>query len=84
MKTKNENGELHSYDDLPANVYWGNFEWYKNGLLHRDGDLPAYISARGDLEYYQNGKRHRDNGPAVIRKNGTCSWYKHGLHLETC
>ena len=71
-------------DDPPTKEYWGNREWYKNDVLHRDGDLPAVISARGDLEYYKNGKRHRDNGPAVIRKDGTCSWYKHGLHLETC
>ena len=83
-ETRNENGELHSYNDLPAKVYWGNCEWYKKGVLHRDGDLPAVISARGDLEYYQKGKRHRDNGPAVIRKDGVCSWYKHGLHLGTC
>ena len=64
--------------------YWGNTEYYKNGVLHRDGDLPAVISARGDLEYYKNGRRHRDNGPAVIRKNGVCSWYKNGVHLKTC
>ena len=64
--------------------YWGNTEYYKNGVLHRDGDLPAVISARGDLEYYKNGRRHRDNGPAVIRKNGVCSWYKNGVHIETC
>ena len=64
--------------------YWEITEYYKNGVLHRDGDLPAVISARGDLEYWKNGKRHRDNGPAVIRKNGVCSWYKNGVHLETC
>ena len=57
--------------------YWGNTEHYKNGVLHRDGDLPAVISARGDLEYWKNGRRHRDNGPAIIRKDGgVCSWYK--------
>ena len=59
-----------------AKEYWGNTEYYKNGVLHRDGDLPAVISARGDLEYYKNGKRHRDNG--------VCSWYKNGVHLVTC
>ena len=83
-KTKDENDNFHSYNDLPAKEYWGNREWYSHGKLHRDGDQPAVISAKGDLEYYQNGKRHRDNGPALIRKDGTCSWYKHGLHLETC
>ena len=64
--------------------YWGITEYYKDGILHRDGDLPAVISARGDLEYWKKGKRHRDNGPAIIRKNGVCSWYKNGVHLETC
>ena len=83
-ETRNEEGELHSYNNLPAKVYWGNREWYKNGVLHNDIDLPAVVSAQGDLEYYQNGKRHRDNGPAVIRRNGVCSWYKDGIHLYTC
>ena len=64
--------------------YWGITEYYKNGVLHRDGDLPAVISARGDLEYWKNGRRHRDNGPAIIRKDGVCSWYKNGVHLVTC
>ena len=64
--------------------YWGITEYYKNGVLHRDGDFPAVISARGDLEYWKNGRRHRDNGPAIIRKDGVCSWYKNGVHLVTC
>ena len=55
--------------------YWGITEYYKNGVLHRDGDLPAVISARRDLEYWKNGRRHRDN---------VCSWYKNGVHLVTC
>ena len=73
-----------SKNDPPTKEYWRNKEWHKDGVLHRDGDLPAYISARGDLEWYQHGKRHRNNGPAVVRKDGTCSWYRHGLYLETC
>ena len=64
--------------------YWGNTEYYKNGVLHRDGDLPAVITVRGDKEYWKNGRRHRDNGPAIIRKDGVCSWYKNGVHIETC
>ena len=82
--SKDENGNLHSFDDLPAREYWGNKEWYYHGELHRDNDLPALISTRGDKEWYQHGKRHRDNGPAVVRKDGVCSWYRHGLHLGTC
>ena len=68
--------------EYSVKVYWGNTEYYKNGVLHRDGDLPAVITARGDLEYWKNGRRHRDNGPAVIRKDGVCSWYKNGVHIE--
>ena len=56
----------------------------KNGVLHRDGDLPAIITVRGHMEYWKNGKRHRDHGPAIIRQNGVCSWYKNGVHIETC
>ena len=74
----------HTGDMEYVKEYWGNTEYYKNDVLHRDRDLPAVISARGDLEYWKNGKRHRDNGPAVIRKDGVCSWYKNGVHLETC
>ena len=64
--------------EYSVKVYWGNTEYYKNG------DLPAVITTRGDLEYWKNGRRHRDNGPAVIRKDGVCSWYKNGVHIETC
>ena len=59
-------------------------EYYKYGVLHRDGDLPAVITVRGHKEYWKNGKRHRDHGPAIIRTNGVCSWYKNGVHIETC
>src|SRR3990167_7540876 len=29
-------------------------EWRKNGVLHRDNDLPAYIWADGTQEWYKN------------------------------
>ena len=35
--------------------YWGNTEYYKDGVLHRDGDLPAVISARGDWSTITTG-----------------------------
>jgi len=31
--------------------------WYKNGLSHRDGDLPAYIKANGTQEWYKKWTR---------------------------
>ena len=84
MITRDQNGNFHSFYDLPAKVCLGNREWYFHGKLHRDNDQPAYISARGDREWYKYGERHRDYGPAVVRKDGICSWYRHGIHLATC
>lgn len=45
-------------------------KWYKNGLLHQGGDLPALIetcSGYSQMIWYQNGKIHRDGDrPAHI------------------
>ena len=35
--------------------YWGITEYYKYGVLHRDGDLPAVITVRGHKEYWKTG-----------------------------
>ena len=35
--------------------YWGITEYYKNGVLHRDGDLPAVITVHGHMEYWKTG-----------------------------
>jgi hypothetical protein len=54
--------------------------WYKNGLLHRDNDLPAAISLYGDHFWSQMGELHRDNDlPAVIFSNGYQEWYQNGV-----
>ena len=61
--TYNEMNKLHSYNDMPAVVTpLGSKFWYKNGLLHRNGKLPAVIliviSSDDDIkQYYKNGKR---------------------------
>jgi len=53
--------------------------YYKNGKLHRDGDLPAIENRDGEKHYYKNGKRHRDgNLPAVELPNGMIRYYKNG------
>jgi antitoxin component YwqK of YwqJK toxin-antitoxin module len=47
-------------------------EYYKNGVLHRDGDLPAVINYRKNgivnyKHYYDDGKLNRDGDlPAVL------------------
>lgn len=59
-------------------------KWYRNGVLHRDDDLPAIVT-----KYYQawycNGVLHRDGDlPAYIHVNGVLlKWYEHGkLHRD--
>jgi hypothetical protein len=55
-------------------------KWFKNGLKHRDNDLPAVIWSDGTQLWYKNGKRHRDNDlPAVIDSDGSQKWWKNGL-----
>ena len=73
-KTELGNGRyMIEYDD-------GIKEWYKNGRLHRGGDLPAVIYARGIKMWYKNGRLHRGGDlPAIVTKKGTKQWYKNGL-----
>jgi hypothetical protein len=55
--------------------------WYKNGKLHRDGDLPAVIYATGDQLWYKNGKLHRDGDlPAAIYADGSQFYYKNSMY----
>jgi len=52
--------------------------WRKNGLLHRDGDQPAYVSRNGRA-WFANGVRHRDGDlPALEDVWGYRQWYKNG------
>jgi hypothetical protein len=61
----------------------GNVFWYKDGLLHRDGDLPAIEYSSGKKMWYQFGLKHRDNAPAVIWADRSEIWFRHGLrHRE--
>jgi hypothetical protein len=62
--------------------------WMRNGVLHRDNDLPA-VEWAGDvrLEWWRNGRRHRDGGrPAVVthpRIGNAMAWYVDGrLHRD--
>jgi len=56
--------------------YDGTLEWYKNGVLHRDADLPAVILLDGTRKWYVRGKISRLNAlPAVLKSNGKQTWY---------
>jgi hypothetical protein len=58
-------------------------EWYLDGVLHREDDLPAieYTNTLGAKEWWKNGKLHRDGDlPAVEFYIGLSNvWYKKGL-----
>lgn len=82
-------GKLHSIYGEPAYIsVGGNQSWYKNGVLHREGDLPAVISTSNrqahysnscSKEWYKDGHLHRDGDlPAVECISGMRSWYKDG------
>ena len=68
----------HSYEDRPVYTY-GTSRWYKDGKLHRDGDLPAVICADGTQQWYKEGELHRDGDlPAVIQADGRQYWFRDG------
>jgi hypothetical protein len=62
----------------------GNQRWYKDDVLHRDGDEPAIIDVNGSKYWYVNDKRHRENDqPAIIWASGAKHWYiNNKLHRE--
>lgn len=57
--------------------------WTLNGLIHRNGDLPAIEHKNGDKEWRQYDLLHRnDDKPALVRLSkprGRQSWYQYGL-----
>lgn len=70
--------------------------WLQNGVLHRDGDLPANdkkhrdgdqpaeINDDGTRYWCRDGKLHRDGGqPAVILADGSQKWYHKGVQYCT-
>jgi hypothetical protein len=89
----------HSICDNPAIIYpykrknrfsTGKREWYRNGLLHRDGDKPAVISIdkdTGDViqEWWYNGVRHREHDKPAIKNSQLKlkEWWYNGIrHRE--
>lgn len=69
--------------DTPAIEYNdGTKKWYKEGLLHREGDKPAIECGIYKI-WYKEGKIHRKGDmPAVEYKSGWKMWYKEGKLRE--
>ena len=64
------NGFLHSVNDEPAAIWRaraGVFEqkWFRNGLLHRDGDKPALVFC-DEQSWFTDGKLRNDHRPSTL------------------
>ena len=80
-QTRNEKGQLHSFNDEPAYIDTdGTKYYYQDGVIHRGGDQPAQEWADGSKMWYQHGVMNRDNGlPALIDPtNNIVEWYING------
>ncbi len=72
-----KSGKLDN-DDGPTITLDGAQYWYKEGQLHRDGDLPAIIYTMGTQVWCKHDKLHRDGDqPAIIHADGAKVWCKH-------
>lgn len=70
---RNENGELHRENDLPALTRSnGTKQWWVNGKLHRENDLPAIIHSNGVKEWWFNGRPFRQNKKPIIEGPNDC------------
>lgn len=73
-------GVLHHAHDPALVTLSGDKYWYKDGVIHRDGGLPAIVKDGGKTQYWiEEGKYHRDGDkPAIIVKTGRQEWFLHG------
>ena len=56
VTTRDEHGRLHSFDDVPAEVYpSGTLAWYRHGLRWRGGGKPALVHPALYVWYYDDG-----------------------------
>lgn len=87
---RNGSGELHDFIDengqhQPAYVYGNDIAYRKNGMAHREGDLPAEISknSNGSIQklYKIHDELHRDGDkPAIETSDGSRSeWHLGGI-----
>jgi len=72
--------DVYTYDPcVDDQVLAGAQIWYKNGVVHREADLPAIVQLDGTLTYVQDGEVHRGGDlPAIVTPNGTKMWFSHG------
>jgi hypothetical protein len=91
------NGKVHRHnnfgddENFPTIIYEANgtntYKWYKDGLLHRENDLPSAIYNNNYCKiWHKYGKRHREADPdqkdlpAFINLDGLQEWWVNGYH----
>jgi hypothetical protein len=100
----NNDENLHSFDDTPASIYASptkdkvEISWMRNGVLHRENNLPALIVHREydeteitssqttsiEENYYVDGERHRGGSLPAYCRDKEKVWFVHGnLHNAT-
>jgi hypothetical protein len=75
-------GRLHREDGPAVELADGTEQYFYEGALHRDDDLPASVLSTGEREWYRYGAQHRDHDlPAVVHPDGTSIYIVDGkLH----
>ena len=73
---------LHRDDGPAYRNAEGTRVWFRHGLRHREGGLPALEGADGERAWYGNGRLHREPGPAWRRADGTEEWWIRGEKLS--
>lgn len=64
------------------NNKFGDKTWFENGLVHREGGLPAVIYADGSKDWIEHGEFHNVSGPArTFAKDGGKAWFIRGEQL---
>jgi hypothetical protein len=77
-------GDMRGEDDVVRVVLSGNGSlWYKNGLEHRDNDLPASLNRdpEGNITFvwYKDGDKDRQDLPALLSTlNNTQTYFSEG------
>lgn len=93
---KKEKFILHRINAPALMVSNGYNEWFRNGVLHRDGGSAIEWGTAWDRitkndpiiynilpqSWYKNGKRHRIGGPAIICSDGSVEWWINGKKVS--
>jgi len=83
--TCDENGLLHSYNDLPAVIMSnGTQEWHKHGKLHRDNDLPAVVRYDGSKHYYKDNVKYTPTPDCTKDQHGNKYTHDEMGKLHSC